>query len=315
MNIGQAMDDFLLAIEADGRRVATIKWYRSVLTPLVNTGVERPLRSVTAREMREYIVALRGRSTRYIDAPQRPSTDGKLSNETIRGHVTALHSFWNWCAREYQIESPMKNIRRPPRQKSVPRAIEPTDFIKLMKATGDDAAGIRDRALLIFLADTGCRLGGLVSLRANWLFLDEKYAQLVEKGGEAHKVYFTKYTIAVMSSWLIARQSESEFVFTSVTSGEALTASGVHQILKRLKKRAGVVGRVNPHSFRHRFALEYRKQGGDISTLALFMGNSIEVVFDYYSIFDETEMVELRKQHDPMLNLIETTAGERNRAG
>jgi len=37
--------------------------------------------------------------------------------------------------------------------------------MKLIKATSDKVDGVRDRALLCFLADTGCRIGGLLCLR------------------------------------------------------------------------------------------------------------------------------------------------------
>ncbi|MCK6581368.1 MAG: tyrosine-type recombinase/integrase [Anaerolineae bacterium] len=307
MNLSSAFDDFLLAKQADGCRPKTLLWYRSLLAPFVAARADRPLASISVRECREYIVGLRSQTEKYVGAPQRPTLAGGFSDETVRGHVTALHSFWNFCAREYEIVSPMRNIRRPPApQRRQPRAIAPADFVRLFNATRDDDAGIRDRALLVFFADTGCRLGGLVGLRVDRLSLGSKSAQVIEKGNKLRTLYFTRYTVALVSQWLAVRQSSSDRVFVSMATGAALTESGVHQLLKRLKTRAGVQGRVNPHSFRHRFALEYRLQGGDISTLALFLGNSIEVAFAYYSIFDDQELHELRERHDPMAALIES---------
>lgn len=305
MNLGKALDDFLLALAADGRSQKTVDWYASVLGAFVDEREQCQLTDIDARQVREYIVALRSRSQKYVGASQRPQEEGPLSPETIRGHVTALHSFWNWCEREWGIISPMRNIRRPPVPKRKPRAIDPADFVKLFNATMDTPAGVRDRAMLVMFADSGVRLGGLVSLRLEWLNLPEQWAQVVEKGSKAHKVHFGPYTVALMSQWLTVRESQSEFVFVSIATGEPITASGVHQVLKRLKRRAGVTGRVNPHSFRHRFALEYRKQGGDISTLAIFMGNSIGVAFDYYSVFSDDELRQLRAAHDPLATLID----------
>ena len=41
----------------------------------------------------------------------------------------------------------------------------------LQATVGDEPAQLRDRALLFFLADTGCRVGGLVGLRLSALDL------------------------------------------------------------------------------------------------------------------------------------------------
>lgn len=304
MNLSVAFDEFLLARRADGCRPSTIKWYSSLLKPYIEPRAALDLADITARECRAYIVELRDRPAKYVDATNRPAIDGPLSAESIRGHITALHSFWSFCAREYRIESPMRNIKRPPPAPRVPRAIAPGDFIRLFNATGDDDTGVRDRALLTFFADTGVRLGGLCAVRVDQLDLAKKRAQTIEKGNKLVTVRFTKYTVALMSQWLLTRSSSSDLVFTNMATGEPLTPSGVAQLLKRLKRRAGIVGRVNPHSFRHRFALEYRLQGGDISTLALFMNNSIETTFAYYSIFDDSELDELRRQHDPMVGIV-----------
>lgn len=313
MKLKAALDEFLLALEADGRRKATVKWYRSTLTGFVVTADPldaRLLTAITPHEMREYIKALRDREAKYVDAPQRPQLDGGLANESIRGHITALHAFWNWCGREYDISSPMKNIRRPKREKPTPRAIEAANFISLFNATGDDDAGIRDRAVLTFLADTGSRAGDIVTARTDWYFPDQKIAQVIGKGGKARKVYFTKYTVASMAQWLQVRDSNTKALFVNLRTGKGLTYSGIAQIIKRLKLRAGVTGRVNLHSFRHRFALEYLKNGGDVAVLAKFLGNSIQVVFDYYSVFDDHELVELREQHDPLHDLIHYSNGK-----
>jgi len=59
-----------------------------------------------------------------------------------------------------------------------------------------------------------------------------------------------------------------------------MTDLTVIQILRRLARRAGVVGRVNPHAFRHASARESLLNGGDIGALSQILGLTQIVVTD-----------------------------------
>jgi site-specific recombinase XerD len=300
-----AISEFLKAAQADGLSPATVKWYTSLLKAWADQSPAAELSAVVVGDLRAYIIALRERPDRYVDALQKPVQAGGLSAATVAGHITALHAFWAWAAREYDIPNPMKNIKRPRRQQPQPKAISPADFVKLFNATGDDEAGVRDRALLVFLADTGCRLGGLLGLQVERLMLDDRKAIVHEKGNTSRLVVFTTYTARLLVKWLTIRQSHTAFVFVSMHTGEKLTQSGVNQLLKRLKQRAGVRGRVNPHSFRHNFAREYLRNGGDVVTLAKLLGHkNVNTTAQYYAVFSPDELRELHEKYSPLNGLI-----------
>lgn len=306
MRLDQAIDEYILAGEADGLRPATRRWYQSLLNAFKGEckgGTQ--LTAISTTMIREYIKKLREQESRYINAPQKPQQQGGLSDETIKGHITALHAFWAWAAREYSINNPMSNIKRPRRRiTAAPKAIESADFVKLLNATGEDINGIRDRAILAFLADTGCRLGGLLGLKLEHLFLDDRRAVVQEKGDKSRMVYFTMLTRLMLDRWLHFRTSETPYVFVSMNTGEKLTDSGLNQILRRLKARAGVKGRVNPHAFRHNFARSYIKNGGDLATLAKLLGHSdINTTAEYYAVFTPEELAEQHEKYSPMRNL------------
>lgn len=300
----QLVEKYLRAARADGLRPTTIKWYQSLLLAFVAWSDSRQLQTVTADDLRDYIIDLRTRESKFIDAPQKPEQHGALSESTINGHITALHAFWSWVSREYGTDNPMKNIRRPKRRNPTPKAISAADYVALFNAAGDDdISASRTRALLAVLADTGCRLGGLLSLTWSNVDLIKRRAVVVEKGGKSRNVSFTSYTARLLMNWKL-NTGDATHVFVSLETGQPLTESGVNQLLKRLKNRAGVKGRVNPHSFRHNFAREYIRNGGDISTLAKLLGHSdINTTMMYYAIFTEDELADMHDQFSPMNQL------------
>jgi integrase/recombinase XerD len=299
MDTQQAVDEFILSCNADGLSDATLRWYLSLLKAFVTAFPGRDIATITTHELRLYVVSVRGRDRRYIAASNKPEQPGGLSDTSVAAHVRALHRFWAWAALEFKIENPMSGIRRHKLPKPKPAALESADFVKLFNATGDNVSGVRNRAILAFLADTGCRLGGLASLKVGDLDIDRRRAVVNEKGGQRRTVHFTAVTARFLYQWLQHRAIEGDSVF-------GLQESGVYQVLKRLKQKAGVNSRVNPHAFRHNFARAYLQNGGDLVSLARLMGHSnIQTTVDYYAIFDETELNEMHDRFTPMKGLID----------
>jgi site-specific recombinase XerD len=153
--------------------------------------------------------------------------------------------------------------------------------------------------VLLFLADTGCRVGGLVGLHLGDLDLGDRSALVTEKGGKSRYVFFLDPTRAALAAWLAVRPQGSDYVF--VGQRGPLTVFGVNQLLTRLKHAAGVTGPVNPHAFRHGFAKRYLANGGDLASLSDLMGHTdVGVTKGSYAIF-LTE--ELRRKHDQHVTL------------
>lgn len=67
-------------------------------------------------------------------------------------------------------------------------------------------------------------------------------------------------------------------------------------MLKRLKKRAGVTDRANPHALQHGFAKDYLMAGGGLASLADLMGHEgVETTRRFYAVLEQEG---LRRKHD-----------------
>lgn len=209
---------------------------------------------------------------------------------------------------EFQLGfNPMSNIRHSRKLIPHPKAIDPQDVAALMSATGDDVAGIRDRAILAFLWDTGCRAQTIMRLDMAHLELKRRRAIVEEKGRPPRSLPFAQTTAELLMEWLEVRPAVAKTVFCSLAPhvyGKPMTSTGLHGMLKRLKEKAGVAGPVNPHSFRHGHARDVLTNGGNLVIVSRQLGHSdVKVTADYYAVFSEDELADMHDKFSPMKNL------------
>lgn len=310
ITLAEAVERLLVATVADGRSPRTVRDYRQKLAGLVEfLGPGCEIGRISAHDLRRYVASLRGQQRRYRTHIYRVEIDGPLSPATIAGSIRAIKRLFSFLEGDQVIsENPARGLRAPRMTKGrEPKAITKTDFVKLLHAAaGSTPPELRDRALLLFLADTGARVGGLVGLELDDLDLDQSMAWVTEKGNKRRAVYLSGETVAALQAWLLVRPAaSSQAVFTSLhkTRG-GLTREGVTLVLRRLKQRAGVTGPVNPHAFRHAFAREYLRNGGDLATLSDLMGHSdIQVTATSYAVFLPDELQERHRRFSPVAQL------------
>jgi len=319
MLLTEAIEALLISTRANGRSIETVKAYRRKLKPLVTFLGNVLVEEITTNDIRRYIAHLMDRQTRYADHPMHKELEGGLSPSTIAGRVRAAKRLFNWLEAEGVIEiNPTRRIKTPRPKQQEPKAIDRRDFMTLLITTeGGSVADLRDRAILLFLADTGCRVGGLCGLRAHDLDLGAGLAMITEKGGKTRFVPFTSNTAEALRAWLEVRPQDcGPWVFVSLSTNvkRGLSPSGVIQMLKRRAKKAGVTGPVNPHAFRHFFAREYLLGGGDLASLADLLGHSsVEVTKSYYALFTVRELKEKHRRYSPVTKLL--GGDEHGRAG
>lgn len=305
MNLSEAFNAFALALGADQRTDATVRWYTSMLKDYLATNGSRDVTTITVEDNRRFIVEFRRRDSRYVGASQQPVKSGGPSDATVSAMVRALNGFWKWCEREELVKrTPMHGIRNNPPRKRAPRAASESDIIRIFETCEDNTEGFRDRAIMAVMADTGVRVGGLCSIRLKTLNLERGTLVVHEKRGTVRQVPFSSFTALFMFQWLERRPAvPHDFVFTGKKLNP-LTTFGVYQMLRRRAEAAGVTGDVHPHAWREYFARGYLERGGDVATLSRLLGNSPEVILKNYTIYTSAEVMESHEKFSPFKGLL-----------
>ena len=309
MLLSEAISALLIATKADGQSPETVMAYRRKLKPFADFLGDIQVESISVDDLRRYIASMRDEATLYADHPYHRPRAGTLSPFTVAGRVRALKRLFSFLEQEGAITvNPARKIKTPRPRRDEPKAASMRDFLALLRTTETGTvADVRDRAILLLLGDTGCRVGGLCGLRVADIHLESGLVSLTEKGSKVRLVPINPLTADAIHAWLVVRpgdQGTALFVSLSTSKRGPLTPGGVGQMLKRRARLADVRGLVNPHSWRHFFAREYLMAGGDLATLADLMGHSsIEVTKAYYAIFTVGELRAKHARYSPIAQM------------
>lgn len=311
MQLSEAIDALLTATRSEGRSTHTIDGYARNLHHLVEFLGDVEVESITVHDLRRYSAALRVQNERYSDHPMSAAKAGGLSPHTIATYLRAVKRLFNWMTEEGMIAvNPSAKLKNPSPTRREPKAISLDDFGKILAATdGNELDQVRDRALVLFLADTGCRAGGVTHLRLADINLEHMTARLTEKGVKTRIVPFSAMTRDALIAWLQVRpgDTDTDWLFVNLAHHHKeirLTEEALGETLRRLGKRAGATGVVNPHSWRHAFAREWLRNRGDLATLARILGhNDVSVTARFYAVFADHELAEFHARYSPVARL------------
>jgi len=277
----------------------TVLAYKNVLPSLVDYMGDIELDKVNLTELREWRGRLVDKRERWGKGSTHPRDLQPLSPYTVHKYVRSAKRFFLWCIEEELItRNPARRLEKPHLPKARAKGISPSDLAKMIQSAGQGPRpskytstldfSNRDKAIVMFLADTACRLAGVADLTFSDLDIDNQMAIVKEKGrggwGKERSVFFTRATADQLYLWLDDRAAykvESVRVF-------GLETDGIYRMLQRVAKRAGVETDWNPHSFRHAAIRAWLNNGMPIGEVAQLAGHStVKVTSDVYGIVSD----------------------------
>ena len=137
-----------------------------------------------------------------------------------------------------------------------------------------DFIGERDRAIFLFLLDSGARAREACNMNIKDVDLNTGAVMIrYGKGGKTRMVFIGRTTRRIMRAYLRLRHDPSPALFIS-RDEERLTYDGLRQLLERRTKRAKLSNKPKLHGFRRAFALNMLRSGVDIFVLQRLLGHA-----------------------------------------
>jgi integrase/recombinase XerD len=276
---------YLLSHESESKSPNTIRWHRQSLAIFSNWLIaeQQPLQPSEWHPalLRQYFVYLQSHG---------------WSGWTVRNRASSVRAFCRWLFDEELVEANIaERVKPPKRPQLINQPFTDDEIRRLLQAAKENKrVGLRDVALLLFLFDTGVRLGELVRITESDLFVQEGIAIVVGKGSKERKVFFSKQSAQALLKYDVAKRKSSCETFFQTEEGRPLSPQGVRQLLNRLKITSGVDD-VHPHKFRRTFATSYLRNGGDSLMLQRTLGHtSLAMVNHYVSLVTD----DLKRTHE-----------------
>lgn len=272
----------------EDRSALTTKQYHLVLSKMAAAiGPDRSITLIRYEDLMDYIARLK---------------DSGIKQSTLVGYTAVIKSFFGWCVDRHYIEiSPAQAIKRrsPMRDPTRNRAVPPEELRRMV--TYAEVNSPRNYALLLFMVDTGCRVGGLVSLTIQKLDLDEMSAFVLEKGNRWHKALYGEQTANALSDWLRKRpEVDHDYVWTGPNPDhKPLTRQGVAALIRRLALKVEASRLWSPHAIRHSLGHAYANAGIPVTVTQQKMGHSTpQVTMEYYYPDDSAYVAQITRRNE-----------------
>ena len=281
----------------------TRRSYQGVLRAMRDfVGPARPVDQVKSEHLIEYMQSVDARPT--VKSPA-----------TYNKHVKTIRTFFNWCIKAgfVQPPSPALALKLKRQKKTIDRdkAMPEHLYEKLL----DYAKWTpRYHALVLFLGDTGCRIGGAANLRWSEVDFTKRSTIVTEKGQPPRPVFFGEHCVKALRRWQEqCTLRDGDYVFQK--HGRRMQNDNLGQLFERLCHRADI-GQWGPHSLRHRkgHQLADNKVPPTVAARALGHANVMTTLEFYYPedwVRVQEEMAKLAHKNDaPNVISMERKSGE-----
>jgi site-specific recombinase XerD len=283
-SVAEAFNEFLIDLKIEERSPKTILFYRDRLKWFVKfIKPETPLKDIGTGDIKSFFAK---QNIQHI--------------YSYHAKYRALRAFLKWCVRQnYILESPL-TIRPPKLPDIIKPAFSDDELRKIINAC-QGSLGLRNKAMVMVLIDTGIRREELAGIKLVDINLDARLVSITGKGRKQRLIPITPATLKTIWRYLKERKSPSEYLWLS-EEGRPLTGDGVGQMLQNLMGRAGIGGhKTSCHVFRHTFANNFLDNGGDPLDLQYLLGHaSLKMVEQYSRAHKQRRALKALEKQRPM---------------
>ncbi len=317
MKLSKAIEGYKIAKAADGMSSNTLTGYQTHFKQLIDFTGDIEIEKVKSQQLIDFMVFLR---TKY--RPKRMSkVEGVYTTSTIRNAWCATRSLFGWAALELGFDRPDLVLKMP--KVSYPETVPFTqaEIQAMLKACRQPIpmspsnrksfntrrpTSLRDRAILLLLLDTGIRVSECANLQRQDVNMEtgEIYIRPVMSARKNKPRTLTLGSACRKALWSYLSRRDRSFpddpLFLS-KDNQKMTRNGIRLLVKSLAKVAGVEN-AYPHRFRHTFAIQFLRNGGDVFALQHALGHSDWTMTRHYSNLALSDFADAHRRASPADN-------------
>jgi integrase/recombinase XerD len=243
------LNEYLLSLKTENKAEATVDKYRRVLEQFLQES-KIPLEEQTPESVRNW---LNGFSTE-----KKPTT--------VDLTLSVLSSFFQFCHEEEYIETVvMKKRWRPKIPKSLQKFLDEFEYARVKQFA--EQLPIRDRALILFLFSTGCRVTEASNLNIEDIDLATRTVNVLGKGKKIRSIFFSQECSLALGKYLEIRSMNPTEPLFENKFGNRLQDGGIRKILQKVGWKSGLKQSFHPHCCRHTFATNFRARGAKLQQI------------------------------------------------
>jgi len=282
----------------------TIPGYERTFRRLVSFLGDPEFAAVTSNDVRRFLVHL--------------ADNFKVSRRTVHDAWIPLSSLWTWAETELGTPHIIRGkVKQPKYTKRTIDALTEDQVRAILAASersrpymgrhGKETRAARptadrDRAILLTLLDSGLRAAELCALTMG--DYDPKRGRLLVQRGKGDKARFAVIgQRAQKALWrYLAQRPDAgpRDPLFATRSGAPMQRTTLGQMVARMGDRAGVAN-VHPHRFRHTFAINFLRNGGNVLTLRELLGHESLAMVQRYARIVEAD-IDRAQTHSPADN-------------
>lgn len=152
----------------------------------------------------------------------------------------------------------------------------------------------RDRAIFACMFDSGARVSELLNLNREDVI--DNTALIVGKGGKPGTLHFGEWSMKYLKDYLDSRKDRLTPLFISAQC-RRITVSRVTQLLHIYSDYAGIKQNVTPHTLRHSFATDLKRNGADIFEIKEQLRHERISSTEIYVHLEEEDKVKVHKRY------------------
>lgn len=286
MRLQDALDRFVVQLEADGRSLHTRQQYTRHVALLgrwlAQTGASDDVDAITHETLARFLTSPDARTSRR-GGRKRPTTENAL-----RG---SLKAFWQYVhAAGWSRENPARLVRRARCGVAPPRGLSDLDRQRLLDTliAGQGPEARRDHLLFDLMLSTGIRLSSALALRDCDVDLERGDLVLWDaKGRRVERVVLGRDVRDHLVGYIAEREPGPLF---PGPDGTAITRRHAVRRLGYWWERAGCRGKATPHSLRHDFATRLVARTGDVLLVQRALGHRSLASTMIYARADERQL-------------------------